>query len=91
AAGPPMLAIGVGLLRALLLAGALRRGAWGLGAGCSTARLALLLAALAPGLPWPAPLALALAGELVDRVAFYAALAPASPRAVMARQVAAAR
>lgn len=91
AAGQPAGALGVGLVRVALLASALRRGIWGRDAGWATVRLALLLGALTPGLPWLAALPLALAGELLDRVAFYAALAPASPGAVMARQVAAAR
>ena len=90
AAGAPAVAIVVGLVRAVLLAGAVRRGGWGLGSGWAAVRLALLLAALAPEVPWPAALALALGGEGIDRAAFYAGLAPASPGAVMARQVAAA-
>lgn len=53
----------------------------------AAARLALLGAAAAatrlPTLGWTAAVALVLAGELIDRIAFYAELEPASPAATM--------
>jgi len=56
-------------------------------------RLLLLAAALTlatAGAPWPWVLAIALAGELLDRAAFYHRLEPASPARTMAAQMTAA-
>lgn len=96
AAGLALPAIALATLRALLLAVAFRQGTWGLGRGWAGLRLVLLAVACAPGLlaapPASAPhllaLALALAGELLDRAAFVSALEPVSPGRVMAVQAA---
>lgn len=95
-AGLALPAIALATLRALLLAVAFRQGTWGLGRGWATLRIALLAVACAPALlaalPASAPhllaLALALAGELLDRAAFVTALEPVSPGRVMATQAA---
>lgn len=53
----------------------------------ATARFVLLFMALAPVFSWPAAFALALAGEVIDRIAFYAVLEPSSPARRMAVEV----
>lgn len=83
-AGWPLTAMAVAAGRALLHGRSLRAGSWGLSSRWAALRLALLAGACVPVLPWMTASALALAGEAIDRAAFFAALEPASPARTLA-------
>ena len=95
-AGLALPALALATLRAFLLAAAARQRSWGLAPRWAAVRLALLAAACAPpllaaplgGPPHLATVVLALAGELVDRAAFFRTLEPASPTRILAAQAA---
>jgi len=87
-AGAPLVVWTTAALKVLLFAIRWGRGAMGLPVPLAGLRLFLLAGAVAGPLEWWATFALAVAGEAIDRSAFYAELEPSTPTAEMARAAA---
>lgn len=78
------LTVVVVVVKGLLAARRAVRGWRGVAIPWFSLRLALLAVVCLPGMPWAAAMALAAAGELIERISFYAVLEPASPAGHMA-------
>ena len=83
AASLPPVVLALAALKLGLFLRRLRRRRPGIPLPWALARIALLAAACLPTLAWPAALLLAAAGEIVDRVSFYALLEPIRPEAML--------
>jgi Fe-S-cluster-containing dehydrogenase component/DMSO reductase anchor subunit len=83
-----IVAAAAAVLKGVLLAGRWRHGRLGVPGPVAVPRLVLLAAAASGLSPWSTAFAMAAAGELLDRCAFYAELEPVTPAAGMAAAVA---
>lgn len=75
----PALVLAAAAVKVVLVVHRVLTGRAGVPMKWTAVRLALLAAACLPWVPWPAAVALALGGEIIERISFYAALEPASP------------
>jgi hypothetical protein len=77
-AGVPLVAFTAAAIKAALLLNRIMLGDLTLPFPAALARFLLLFLALAPQLSWPEAFVVALAGEVIDRIAFYRVLEPTS-------------
>ncbi|MFA6956172.1 MAG: DmsC/YnfH family molybdoenzyme membrane anchor subunit [Thermoanaerobaculia bacterium] len=87
-AAEPVVTIAAGLVKAVLYGWRWARSDAGVPEPFGVLRVILLGVACAPTMPWTIAFALAFAGEIIDRAAFYNALEPSSPGRRMSEELA---
>jgi len=83
-AGVPIVAFTAATIKAVLFLNRIMLGDLSLPMFAAIARFVLLFLAMSPQFSWPVAFMLAIAGEVIDRIAFYLVLEPASPQRRMA-------